>query len=106
MTTEKVSDGVGCHCPEIRVMVQGADDVWVVFCECCTNSIEELPPDTKSPESVDWRCPRCKKSIIRTGMRRATKEESEAEDDEFYWRADFRCSSPTCGWSYWILLTD
>ena len=102
-----------CGCPEVRLtdeerVALASDSThqtpeWIVYCryrEYFTETLGKAPRDSSSPEPVNWRCPKCKGSIIRTGVR---PEEDEDEQLFPWFRVDFRCWSPTCDWSNYLL---
>jgi hypothetical protein len=102
-----------CGCPEVRLTdderaALTADNTcqvpeWIVYCwyrEYFTEALGKVPLDSSSPEPVNWRCPKCKGSIIRTGVR----PEEDEDQKLFPWlRLDFRCSSPSCDWDNYLL---
>ncbi len=134
-----------CCCPEVRLtdderVVLGPDyakDIrldlrdargalaWVPFCEYREYFTGpgwlKLPADSASPDPVNWRCPRYKGSIIRTGVTPVTSQdmdELQAVDDYFgvdasvspdltpvdqYFRIYYRCSSQSCGWNNFVV---
>ena len=77
----------GCRCPEVK-MTKG----WLPFCE----ARDDTMPDLRSPEPLGWRCPDCKRGILRIGV-----QESDELPDGF--RIDFSCSSRACGWHEYVL---
>lgn len=104
-----------CGCPEVRLTEEertalasnyaGEVPRWIPYCQYCeffTERLGKAPVDSSSPEPVSWRCPKCERSIIRTGVR--PEEEEDEEEPEFPWlRVDFRCWSPACDWSNSLL---
>ena len=103
----------GCGCPEVRLTDEertafapryaGEVPEWIPYCryrEYFTETLGKAPLDSSSPEPVNWRCPKCRGSIIRTGVR----PEEEEDQQLFPWfRVDFRCWSPTCDWTNYLL---
>jgi hypothetical protein len=99
-----------CTCPEVRLyeaertalasslLFDGVVPEWLPICDH-RSCIGVLPPDSWSPEPLDWRCPTCHGGIIRVGVA------SGDEPDEDYLRADFRCVSSTCGSTGYAITT-
>ena len=79
----------GCRCPEVRI-----DKRWFAFCEATGGTI----PDLRSPEPLGWRCPDCKRGLLRVDVK-----ESDDLPDAF--RIDFCCSAQACGWHEYVLRT-
>jgi hypothetical protein len=103
----------GCGCPEVHLTddehaALASDSTckvpeWIPYCwyrEEFTETLGKAPLDSASPEPVNWRCPKCRAGIIRTGVR---PEEEENQQILPWLRLDFRCWSPTCGWSNYLL---
>jgi hypothetical protein len=96
----------GCRCPEVHV-----DGEWVPFCEAGVDQVRRLP-DAACAEPVNFRCPDCKRGIVRTGVKLDDAEDMERDgravaghfgveppprnDDHPWVRIDFRCCS--CRW--------
>jgi hypothetical protein len=124
----------GCKCPEVRLtdqeraalmpVYQGIAPEWISFCEYreeFTGGRFRVPLDSASPEPTNWRCPKCKRSIVRLGVTPVTDEDvaelegvanyfgvdSSAETrftpaDEFF-RIYFGCQLQTCGWNGYVI---
>ena len=102
-----------CGCPEVHLTDDERDALaadntcqvpdWIAYCwyrEVFTEPLGRAPLDSSSPEPVNWRCPKCKGGIIRTGAR---PEEEENQQTLPWLRLDFRCWSPACGWSDYLV---
>lgn len=82
--SDSEANTMGCRCPEVD-----SGNTWVPFCEAWP-----LPEALSAPQC--WRCPDCKRGILRIGV-----QKSDELPEGF--RIDFRCSSQTCGWNEYIL---
>jgi hypothetical protein len=106
-----------CGCPEVRLTDEertalasdstGEVPEWIPYCryrEKWTETLGKAPFDSSSPEPVNWRCPKCKQGIIRTGVRPEEDEDEDEDQARFPWlRLDFRCSSLSCDWDTYLL---
>jgi hypothetical protein len=100
----------GCRCPEVHV-----DGAWVPFCETGVDQVRRLP-DAACAEPVNFRCPDCKRGVVRTGVKLDDADDMERagravagyfgvepppRDDDHPWvRIDFRCCS--CRWRDYV----